>query len=223
MEEKFGAESAFPSLLSGTLQQQLHCKQEGRSQAGCGSQPVLTPPQVGDRGWSGQLKASAELPQILQNLKRHHREVHGSLPAPGWEGGPQRFLRLQKNKTQPQSSLCAEMDGALKCEITNYFYILYPKYEYIEVSNFPFSVGGVLGFKALHFWSHSCHCPLDSRAHSELHLKNFALLFASHEQGREKKQENWTFLSHIPCKPLIFLSRAERIFLLYFYVPASNE
>lgn len=169
---------------------------------------------------------SAELLQILENLKRHHREVHGSLltlPVPGWGDGRD-FWDCVRTK-HGYSSHCLVVWNVWDFEVWSCK--LFPHLaSKIWVSDFPFSFRGVLSFKALHFWSHSWHCSLYSRAHSPAQNYIWRILpyYCLHMNREEKKTRKLDFsLSPIPCKPLIFLSRAERNYLLYFYVPACNE
>lgn len=178
--------------------------------------------------WSGQLKMSAELLQILWNLKRHHGAAHGSfLVLPG--SGDSKHLGDCTSTKHSHSSHCLVVWNGWDFEVWNCKLLLHraSKIWVCRGVRFPFSFWRGSEFQSTTFLLHSCHCPLNSRAHSpnpELHLKNCALLFTSHEQGGEKNRKiGLPSLSLIPCKPLTFLSRAERNYLLYFYVPASNE
>lgn len=170
---------------------------------------------------------SAELLQILENFKRHHREVHSSLlalPVPGWSGDRKDFWGGIRTK-HSHSSHCLVVWNGWDFEVWNCK--LFPHLaSKIWVSDVSFSFGGVLSFKALHFWSHSCHCPLYSRAHSPTQNYIWRILpyYLLHMNREERKPGKLDFpLSLVPCKPLIFLSRAERNYLLYFYVPACNK
>lgn len=89
------------------------------AKSACRAAPNSLKPQKAPQG-SAQLPASPACPRL--------------------GGGTAKIPEIaeEQNTAIALIVLWSEMDGVLKCEIANNFYILYPKYEYVEVSDFPF-------------------------------------------------------------------------------------
>lgn len=118
--------------------------------------------------------------------------------------------------------LWVETYGNLKCEIANDFYILHPKRNYVQISHFLLC--SILS-ESLQAWKSTMllvlylqfKVKIDSTAlylseHFHplvLHLKNFILLFSSHEQDGKKTGKHFLhwpdelWMPDIPTHPSI--------------------